>query len=81
MEEVCGGDTPYMSPGQLDEHHETFRTEAMRKFKGARKMGGEEYSQNFLEKLDAEIWVMNFFLHFDTFGYMYIITLSIPGIL
>lgn len=58
MEEVCGGDTPYMSPTQLDEYHANFKEESIRKFKDARKMGGEDYSQKFLEKLDAEIWVI-----------------------
>jgi len=56
MEELCGGDTPYMSSAQLEEYHEAYRNRAVRKFKETRKMGGDDYSLTFVEKLDAEIW-------------------------
>uniref|UniRef100_A0A914S695 Guanylate-binding protein/Atlastin C-terminal domain-containing protein n=1 Tax=Parascaris equorum TaxID=6256 RepID=A0A914S695_PAREQ len=55
MEEVCGGDAPYMSSNDLSEHHEHCHNDAVRLFKSTRKMGGAEFSLQFLERLDCEI--------------------------
>ncbi|VDM42203.1 unnamed protein product, partial [Toxocara canis] len=55
MEEVCGGDAPYMSSNDLAEEHERCHNEAIRLFKCTRKMGGADFSLQFLEKLDCEI--------------------------
>ncbi|VDN51828.1 unnamed protein product [Dracunculus medinensis] len=55
MEEVCGGDAPYLSSNDLADHHEHFHHEAIKLFKNARKMGGTEFSFQFLEKLEADI--------------------------
>lgn len=57
MEEVCGGETPYMAPAELDGHHERFRNEAIKLFQETKKMGGDDYSRSFLERLDEELWV------------------------
>uniref|UniRef100_A0A914XQZ3 GB1/RHD3-type G domain-containing protein n=1 Tax=Plectus sambesii TaxID=2011161 RepID=A0A914XQZ3_9BILA len=56
MEEICGGDTPYMSTAELTAEHERTRDEAVKIFRTARKMGGDQYSEQFLEKLDEEIF-------------------------
>ncbi|VDK51652.1 unnamed protein product [Anisakis simplex] len=55
MEEVCGGDAPYMSSRDLAEEHERFMNEAISMFKRTRKMGGVEFSLQFVERLDSEI--------------------------
>ncbi|WKY06407.1 hypothetical protein Q1695_006530 [Nippostrongylus brasiliensis] len=55
MEEICGGDTPYMSTNELLEQHQMCKNDAIREFRNARKMGGVEYSVQFLEKLEEEI--------------------------
>ncbi|KAK6749297.1 hypothetical protein RB195_001727 [Necator americanus] len=55
MEEICGGDTPYMSTNELREQHQICKNDAIREFRNARKMGGVEYSVQFLEKLEDEI--------------------------
>ncbi|VDM34533.1 unnamed protein product [Toxocara canis] len=52
---VCGGDAPYMSSNDLAEEHERCHNEAIRLFKCTRKMGGADFSLQFLEKLDCEI--------------------------
>ncbi|KJH52717.1 guanylate-binding protein [Dictyocaulus viviparus] len=55
MEEICGGDTPYMSTNELIEQHKICKNEAIREFRNARKMGGVEYSLQFLRKLEEDI--------------------------
>jgi atlastin len=57
MQDVCGGDMPFISTAELEQEHLQARNEAVRCFKKAKKMGGAEYSLEFLEKLDAEITV------------------------
>uniref|UniRef100_A0A0N5APN3 GB1/RHD3-type G domain-containing protein n=1 Tax=Syphacia muris TaxID=451379 RepID=A0A0N5APN3_9BILA len=55
MEEVCGGDAPYIDAGTLDQEHERCLNEAVHMFKSARKMGGNEFSLQFLERLNSDI--------------------------
>ncbi|KAK0398085.1 hypothetical protein QR680_002421 [Steinernema hermaphroditum] len=55
MEEVCGADAAYMATADLEEHHLRCRNSAIAVFKSARKMGGVEFSLQFLEKLDGDI--------------------------
>ncbi|GMR48211.1 hypothetical protein PMAYCL1PPCAC_18406, partial [Pristionchus mayeri] len=55
MEEICGGEKPYMNTADLENHHERCRTDAIREFKNARKMGGADFSLPFLERLEADI--------------------------
>jgi atlastin len=57
MQEVCGGDMPFISTQELEQEHLQARNEAVRCFKKTKKMGGAEYSLEFLEKLDVEITV------------------------
>jgi hypothetical protein len=51
----CGGDRPYIHPNQLDLLHQEVRRQSIEKFRCARKMGGEEMSQNYQQDLDTEI--------------------------
>jgi len=55
MEEVCGGDAPYMSGSSLQEEHNRCHDTAIRAFKTAKKMGGTELSAQFLSKLEDDI--------------------------
>ncbi|CAI4227833.1 unnamed protein product [Auanema sp. JU1783] len=55
MEEICGGDTPYMSTSELSNEHERCRNEAIREFRNARKMGGTDFSLAFLERLEQDL--------------------------
>lgn len=57
MEEVCGGDAPYMNTNSLEEEHLRCRGEAIRVFKQAKKMGGAELSLQFLDRLEQDIEV------------------------
>lgn len=53
--QVCGGDAPYMSSADLAAEHERCYKEAIKLFKATRKMGGAEFSEQFLERLDIDI--------------------------
>ncbi|CAN8022291.1 unnamed protein product [Ixodes persulcatus] len=55
MEQLCGGEQPYMSPHQLESHHLRLRESARELFVATRKMGGAEFSQQYLERLTEEI--------------------------
>ncbi len=46
-----------MATDDLAAEHDRFRDEAMELFVGTKKMGGEEYSQSFVKRLDTEISV------------------------
>jgi atlastin len=51
----CGGDRPYIHPNQLDVLHQEVRRQSIEKFRCARKMGGEQMSQNYQQDLENEI--------------------------
>ncbi len=51
----CGGDRPYIHPNQLEALHQEVRRQSIEKFRCARKMGGEEMSQNYQQELEIEI--------------------------
>ena len=55
MFQVCGGDKPYLSPEELEKHHERIKDEAMSIFHETRKMGGSEFSESYADKLVAEM--------------------------
>ncbi|MGH0185402.1 UNVERIFIED_CONTAM: hypothetical protein FKN15_018102 [Acipenser sinensis] len=55
MEEVCGGDRPFLAPAALQARHGELREEALRLFRGVKKMGGEEFSRRYLQQLEGEI--------------------------
>lgn len=60
--QVCGGESPYVSVDELEQKHLESRDEALQLFIQTRKMGGDEFSQSFLEKLDEELGVrLDFF--------------------
>ncbi|XP_050404512.1 atlastin-1 [Patella vulgata] len=55
MEEICGGEKPYMSPDQLQREHARALDRAMDSFSATKKMGGPEFSEAFSIKLKEEI--------------------------
>lgn len=55
MEEVCGGDKPFLAPSDLQSKHLELKEEAVKLFRGVKKMGGEEFSRRYLQQLEAEI--------------------------
>ncbi|KAI1237445.1 hypothetical protein IHE44_0013518 [Lamprotornis superbus] len=55
MLQVCGGDKPFLAPSDLQAKHTELRDEAVRLFRGVKKMGGEEFSRRYLQQLEAEI--------------------------
>lgn len=55
MEELCGGDRPYINPKTLEAKHQDFRQESIEGFDKIPKMGGREFSEAYREKLIMEI--------------------------
>ncbi|KAK5926057.1 hypothetical protein CgunFtcFv8_021660 [Champsocephalus gunnari] len=55
MEQVCGGDKPYINPAELERWHLEFRLASVKHFRGVKKMGGEEFCRRYQEQLEAEL--------------------------
>ncbi|XP_059611226.1 atlastin isoform X2 [Phlebotomus argentipes] len=55
MEDVCGGTKPFLSNGHLDAEHQRIKEKALHQFSAKRKMGGEEFSEKYREKLDMDL--------------------------
>jgi len=53
--QICGGDKPYLIPSMLSSEHERCRQAAKQLFLSTRKMGGPEFSQEYLSQLEAEL--------------------------
>ncbi|GIX84724.1 atlastin-2, partial [Caerostris extrusa] len=58
MEKICGGDQPYISSAQLELHHQHLKNECEILFNYTRKMGGEEFSRQYCERLLKELDLM-----------------------
>uniref|UniRef100_A0A8C3IC39 Atlastin GTPase 1 n=1 Tax=Chrysemys picta bellii TaxID=8478 RepID=A0A8C3IC39_CHRPI len=55
MLQVCGGDRPFLAPSDLQNKHLELKEEAVKLFRGVKKMGGEEFSRRYLQQLENEI--------------------------
>jgi len=55
MEQLCGGDAPYLNPRELENRSEIYRAKALTLFNATRKMGGTEISKEFEELLSKDI--------------------------
>ncbi|XP_038260605.1 atlastin-1 isoform X2 [Dermochelys coriacea] len=55
MEEVCGGDKPFLAPSDLQNKHLELKEDSVKLFRGVKKMGGEEFSRRYLQQLEHEI--------------------------
>uniref|UniRef100_A0A673CMQ5 Atlastin-2-like n=1 Tax=Sphaeramia orbicularis TaxID=375764 RepID=A0A673CMQ5_9TELE len=67
MEQICGGDKPYIAPGDLERCHEEFREHSVSYFRSVKKMGGEEFCQRYQCQLETELdeAYVNFSKHND----------------
>ena len=54
---MCGGDTPFLAPQELERRHEKYKSASLGMFHTTRKMGGAKFSEEFAEKLEADIEV------------------------
>ncbi|XP_029189350.2 atlastin-1-like [Acropora millepora] len=55
MEKLCGGDTPYLAPHELEKKHAEAKEASLAIFRGTRKMGGSEFGKEYLERLEKEV--------------------------
>ncbi|XP_055590257.1 atlastin [Uranotaenia lowii] len=55
MEDVCGGAKPYLSSNHLDSEHNRIKEKALHQFSAKPKMGGEEFSEKYREKLELDL--------------------------
>ena len=53
--QVCGADTPYLSPESLTETHIAHKKASLDLFKDTPKMGGEEISRQYYAELEQKI--------------------------
>ncbi|XP_066552793.1 atlastin-2 isoform X2 [Amia ocellicauda] len=73
MEQVCGGDKPYIAPTDLERKHLDYKESSIRQFRAVKKMGGEEFCQRYQEQLEAELEEVyaNFIKHNDSKNIFY----------
>lgn len=55
MEMICGGEKPFVAPELLKEKHQEQCNRAVDHFRGIKKMGGKEFSQQYEDQLWNEI--------------------------
>ncbi|XP_030588537.1 atlastin-2 isoform X2 [Archocentrus centrarchus] len=55
MEQICGGDKPYISPAELERRHMELRQASVRHFRSVKKMGGEDFCRRYQEQLEVEL--------------------------
>ncbi|XP_054583850.1 atlastin-2 isoform X4 [Eptesicus fuscus] len=67
MEQVCGGDKPYIAPSDLERKHLDLKEVAIKQFRSIKKMGGDEFCRRYQDQLEAEIeeTYANFIKHND----------------
>lgn len=67
MEQVCGGDKPYIAPSDLERRHLNLKEVAIKQFCSVKKMGGDEFCRRYQDQLEAEIeeTYANFIKHND----------------
>ncbi|XP_072293656.1 atlastin-2-like isoform X1 [Eucyclogobius newberryi] len=73
MEQICGGDKPYIAPADLERCHEEFRDHSVHFFRSVKKMGGEEFCQKYQSQLEGELdeAYVNFSKHNDSKNIFY----------
>ncbi|XP_062979965.1 atlastin-2 isoform X1 [Elgaria multicarinata webbii] len=55
MEQVCGGDKPYIAPADLEQKHQDLKAFAIKQFRSVKKMGGEEFCRRYQDQLEEEL--------------------------
>lgn len=51
MEEICGGNKPFMSTARIEAEHDRVKGKAMELFGSRRKMGGDDFSTRYRDTL------------------------------
>lgn len=59
MEEVCGGNKPYLNTATMDAEHRRVKDKALHQFHSKRKMGGEEFSERYKEQLEKVRYILH----------------------
>lgn len=52
MDDVCGGNKPYLNTAMMESEHRRVKDKAIYQFQKKRKMGGEEFSERYKEQLE-----------------------------
>nr|XP_023690248.1 atlastin-2-like isoform X1 [Paramormyrops kingsleyae] len=55
MEQLCGGDKPYIAPTDLERNHGEVKLRSVQQFCAVKKMGGEEFCRRYREQLEGEL--------------------------
>ncbi|MCI4376459.1 hypothetical protein PGIGA_G00188730 [Pangasianodon gigas] len=55
MEQICGGDKPYIAPVDLQRYHDELKQTSVQQFRAVKKMGGAEFSRRYQEQLESEL--------------------------
>lgn len=55
MEEICGGNMPFVNPNSLEQRHGLIKDDCLDEFDRIPKMGGEEFSVAYRHKLNEEL--------------------------
>ena len=55
MEDICGGEKPFLNPKTLETKHKELLNEAIDSFDKIPKMGGKEFSESYREQLMMEL--------------------------
>ncbi|XP_033734970.1 atlastin-2-like [Pecten maximus] len=58
MENICGGDKPFLHPDVLERDHQRCLEKALSTFTSTRKMGGPEFSKPYGDQLEKELLEM-----------------------
>lgn len=64
MECVCGGAKPFLATSHLESEHHRCVNKALHQFRNKRKMGGDEFSQTYMDKLEKVIIIQFVFLRY-----------------
>jgi hypothetical protein len=56
MEEICGGNKPFMSTARIESEHDKVKEKAMTLFQSRRKMGGDDFSTKYRDTLEKVLW-------------------------
>lgn len=52
MEEICGGNKPFMSTARIEAEHDRVKEKALALFQSRRKMGGDDFSTRYRDTLE-----------------------------
>lgn len=56
MEDICGGNKPYLNTVTMESEHRKVKDKAIHQFQSKRKMGGDEFSEKYKEQLEKVLY-------------------------